>query len=295
MSRARDLSGVAATLTSVQSMIDGAGKGATLRDVMSDPSSANRFLQRMQSDGLISSQERPQYLDGSDGGMTEEGKRLFERALLGSAVGDSYLMDAAPKSTLAKLSSSIGPLSSLAARGDEWNILPEVRRAIQEHSRMATTGMNVDDHFAQQGMFGNDTTPAEEQMTRVLAKNPTAVREAFASFAKDARQSPEGQSSLLGMSGPTPEDAWIKAFGPILQRGGKGTLQDAPITVPLPTKGSQAGDGLRGMAAYPQASLSIPPLMQRPGLVARPGSLTRGPQVPLGRRGLSAYVGGDAA
>ena len=161
------------TLNSVQSMLDEAGKGSTLRDVMSDPAKANSFLQKMQKDGIITAAERPQYVDSGTGGMTSEGKNLFERALLGAAVGDTATMDAAPKNILGKLGASIGPISSLAARGDEFNILPEIRAAIREHGKMAVTGMNVDDHFAQRGMFSNAVTPAAEQIARVLAKIPT--------------------------------------------------------------------------------------------------------------------------
>ncbi len=204
------------TLNSVQTMIDEAGKDASLRDVLSDPARANNFLQKMQADGIITAAERPQFMDSGTGGMTEEGKRLFERALLGSAIGDSAVMDAAPKAVMQKLSASIGPISSLAARGDEWNILPELRRAIVEHGKMASSGMGVDDYFRQQPLFGNDITPAEEQMTRLLAKNPTEVKDALGAYAREARQSPEGQASFLG---PNPLDAWTHAFGPLLKLG----------------------------------------------------------------------------
>ena len=81
--------------------------------------------------------------------------------------------------------------------------------------KMASSGMNVDDYFNQRSLFDSDITPAEEQMTRLLAKNPNEVRDALASYAREARQSPEGQASFLG---PTPEAAWTHAFGPLLTR-----------------------------------------------------------------------------
>jgi hypothetical protein len=197
------------TLNAVQSMIDETG-GGSLRDVLSHPQRSNAFLQRMLADGVLTSAERPQFVDTSTGGMTEEGKRVFEKALLGKAIDDPAVMDAAPKHVMAKLTGSIGDLAGLGARSDEWNVLPEVRRAIKEHAAMAASGIGVDDYLNQQSLFGDYPSPAAQQMMRVLAQNPNAVRQAFRTFGQDSRYAAPGQFSF---GGPTAHDAFNHAFG----------------------------------------------------------------------------------
>lgn len=183
--------------------------GGTLREAMGNPKNTSGLLKHLQDDGAISNEERPQYVDTATGGMNENGKALFEKAMLGSVMGDANLMDTAPKNVTAKLNASVGTLSELNARPDTWNIIPQLRTAIGEHTKMAAANMGVDDYLKQGSMFGKPLTPVEDHLTRVLADNPNAVRDGFASYGKDARYALPGQATFLG---PEPHDAFNHAF-----------------------------------------------------------------------------------
>ena len=197
------------TIKTVRGMLDEGEGGSTLRDVMQNPSKSTALLMRMQADGVIGSEERPQYVDSASGGMNEEGKRVFEKSLMGSVMGDANLMESAPKNVTAKLNASIGPLAELASRPDAWNVIPQLRTAIGEHTKMAAANMNVDDYLNQGKMFGQPLHPVAEHLTRVLGQNQNLVRDGFNSFGKDARYAIPGQSTFLG---PTPHDAFNFAF-----------------------------------------------------------------------------------
>jgi hypothetical protein len=196
------------TISTVRGMLDENG-GSTLRDVMQNPSKSTALLMRMQADGVIGGEERPQYVDSATGGMNEEGKRVFEKSLMGSVMGDANLMEQAPKNVTAKLNASIGPLSELASRPDAWNVIPQLRTAIGEHTKMAAANMNVHDYLNQGKMFGAPLHPVAEHLTRVLGGNQNEVRDGFNSYGKDARYALPGQSTFLG---PTPHDAFNHAF-----------------------------------------------------------------------------------
>jgi hypothetical protein len=194
-------------------MVNDMGEGATLRDVMRQ--NGKDIASMMVKDGVISDRERPQFIDTATGGLNEEGKTFVERALVGSVVDDPRLMDRVPKSVFGKLEGSLGDLATIGARSDEYNLMPLVREALQEHAEMAMRGLDVNKYLAQSNMFGNTGNPAVEAMVRALAEKPKAFREAMQQFAQDARYDKQGQS-LLGIMGggkPSTAKAFNDAFG----------------------------------------------------------------------------------
>lgn len=197
------------TLQMVRQLLNEAGGGASLRDVMSDPARSHALLGRMQEDGVIGPQQTAEFSEKA-GGLNADGKNLFEKALMGSIMGDSAAMDAAPKHVMAKLNASIGPLAEMASRSDEWNVLPALRRAIVEHGKMAASGIGVEDHMNQSSMFDRPLTPVESHLTRLLEGNSNVVREGFSKYGADAQYAIPGQSSFLG---PQAHEAYNHAFG----------------------------------------------------------------------------------
>lgn len=251
-----------ATLASISDMVNGLGEGATLRDAMRQH--GKEIVRLLEKDGVISERERPQFIDTATGGLNGEGKTFVERALIGSVVDDPQLMDRTPKSVLGKLEGSLGDLSAVGARTDEYNLLPLVREALADHAEMAMRGLDVDRFLNQQGMFGPQRNPAVDAMVRMLADKPKAFRGAMQQFAKDAKFDQQGQGILgLGMK-PSAPKAFNDAFGTsltdeqfhdaLLQSAGKeGTIAASG----QPDQSTRGNEGLRNNPA-PQASPGSP-------------------------------------
>jgi hypothetical protein len=199
------------TLQSVSAMLREGGADSSLRDILRDR--GKDIITLLQKDGVITDRERPQFVDTATGGLSEEGKSFAERALLGSVVDDPVLMDRTPKSVLNKISSSLGDISEVSGRADEYNILPLIREALSEHADIAQRGTTIDLHLGQAGMFGPERNPAVDAIVRKLGDKPSAVRDALGVFAQDARADTQGQGFLMMGEKPTPTAAFNNAFG----------------------------------------------------------------------------------
>ncbi len=199
------------SLARLSGMLDELGPDSSLRDLLRDR--GRDVLALLTRDGAITEREKPQFVDTATGGLSEEGKTFAERALLGTVVDDATLMDRAPKSVLNKLDGSLADIASIAPRTDEYNLLPLVREAIQEHADIAARGIDVETHLAQAGMFGPERNPAVDAIVRKLAERPKQVREAFRSFAQDANADKQGQGFLAMAEKPSAAGAFNEAFG----------------------------------------------------------------------------------
>ena len=182
---------------------------STLRELMARH--GGEVVKMLTDDGVITERERPQFVDASTGGLSEEGKTFVERALMGSVIDDPRLMDAAPKSVLQKLERSLGAIASFAARQDEWNLLPAIRAAVGELGTIQRNGNTLDDHLGQTSLFGGERNPLVDAVIRALDGKPTAVRKAFDDFARDSDQSMPGQARMFGEANAF--DAFNSAFG----------------------------------------------------------------------------------
>lgn len=199
------------SLASIGSMLDDLGENASLRDLMRER--GPDLLKILNKDGVITDRERPQFIDTSTGGLSEEGKTFVERALLGSVVDDPRLMDAAPKSVLNKLDRSLGDLASVGSRKDQYNVLPLLREAIADHAEAARSNMSAQQYLSQTAMFGPVRNPAVDALVLKLAEGPKAVTKAFRQFSQDASFDVPNQG-MLGVTGkPSPAAAFNAAFG----------------------------------------------------------------------------------
>jgi 2'-5' RNA ligase len=186
---------------------------SSLREVLSRK--GPEILQMMVQDGALTERERPQYLESDGKSLSEEGKTFIERAMMGSVFDDSHLLDAAPKSIKDKIEKSLGSISAIGSRPDEWNLVPALRpallRAVAEHTSIAQRGSTVDLTVNQQSMFGPGRNPVVDALVRVLDEKPNAVRARFTQFATDAKQNLPGETRMFG--GGEAFDAFNHAFG----------------------------------------------------------------------------------
>lgn len=281
------------TLATISGMVNDAGEGATLRDVMRQ--NGKDIVSMMVKDGVISDRERSQFVDTATGGLNEEGKSFVERALMGSVVDDPRLMDRVPKSTLAKLEGSLGDLAAIGARSDEYNIMPLVREALQEHAEMAMRGLDVNKYLAQSNMFGNTGNPAVEAMTRALAEKPKAFHEALQQYVQDAKFDSQGQG-LLGLTHgkPSAVKAFNDAFGANLteEQFHNAVLQSAQKEGTInsnghPDQASGSNEGVRQASTRNQGAGS-----QGKDSATEAGGKTADQESPVAQRSLSDILSG---
>jgi uncharacterized protein YdcH (DUF465 family) len=176
------------------------------------------ILQMMVQDGALTERERPQYLESDGKSLSEEGKTFIERAMMGSVFNDSRLLDAAPKSIKDKIEKSLGSISAIGSRPDEWNLIYAVRpallRAVAEHTTIARNGSTVELTVNQRSIFGPGRNPVVDALVKVLDEKPNAVRTRFQNFATDAKQNLPGATRMFG--GGEAFDAFNHAFGSTL-------------------------------------------------------------------------------
>jgi hypothetical protein len=73
------------SLSAVSGMLDDMGSDTSIRDLLRER--GRDVLSLLIRDGAITERERPQFIDTSTGGLSEEGKQFAERALLGTPMG----------------------------------------------------------------------------------------------------------------------------------------------------------------------------------------------------------------
>jgi hypothetical protein len=182
---------------------------STLRELMAARGPA--ILGKLVDDGAIAERERPQYLDSKTGGLNEAGKTFVEKALIGKVLDDPGLIDSTPKGTLQKIERSLGAITSFAQRGDEWNLAPAIRYAVNELGKAQRAGMSTEDFLAQSNLLEKQRNPMLADLVRAIDGKPTELRKALMTFAHDAAANPEGQPSFFG--GASAHDAFNHAFG----------------------------------------------------------------------------------
>lgn len=227
------------TLRNVAAMMQ--ADDSTLREAMGKHGS--EIVKMLTADGVITERERPQFVDTSTGGLSEEGKTFVERALMGTVIDDPRLMDAAPKSVLQKLERSLGSITSFASRADEWNLLPAIREAVAELGAIQHSGSTVDLRLGQTSLFGGERNSLVDAMIRALDGKPTAIRKAFDDYARDADQNLPGQARMFGEANAF--DAFNASFGSTLtEQEYYDGLESAATKAPDATAGTGAqGDG----------------------------------------------------
>ena len=232
-----------ATLARISDMMEDMGPDATLRELMSKR--GDDLARMLVNDGALTARERPLYVDTATGGLSEEGKTFFERALIGAVVDDSRLMDSTPKSILNKIGNSLGQIAKFAGREDDWNLLPVIRVALAEHADIVSRGSTVDLQLAQSSMFGNERNPVVDAMVRALAKNPTDLRSMFREYAQGADYAKPGQSMLLGPE-PKAYDSFNHSFGASLTEDAyyDGLIQAAGQDQPEEAVGPEGDENL---------------------------------------------------
>ncbi len=166
-------------------------------------------------DGVLDKTQLNRLINQATGLLSDDGKQLVERTLLGTVIQDYDAMDAAPPAALNKIEKALPALAQLKARGEGWDITGMLNEALGVYTRFkATNFKRLDEYFAQGDMF---TTEAVDTQTRTLVEALDALglvsfKKAMDQYAAYARQDVKGQGTLGFITPETPASAFEKVF-----------------------------------------------------------------------------------
>jgi broad specificity phosphatase PhoE/2'-5' RNA ligase len=246
------------TLDYLAGKVEDQGPDGTLAQALegkNGPAIVNRLVQ----DGVITAQERPQYID-ERGVLTAPGKQRIAHLLTGRLFDDPAQLESTPPSVRNKLERLVPTLARLESR-PEWDLTPQVKEAVSalEESR-AHDITDMSDLVRQQGMFagGPQYSPEALHIAQLIRDTPgRKLSQAFSQYAQDEAMSRHGQEMMFGQP-PTRPEAFERAFGQPSQfaKGGvvapKHDFSHAGVDIPDPMATAMAGHA----AAIPYDSLA---------------------------------------
>lgn len=201
------------TLDYLSGKIDEQGPDGTLAQALegrAGPDIVNHLVQ----DGVITPQERPQYID-ERGVLTADGKQRIARLLTGRLFDTPDQFENTPPSLRGKLERIVAPLARLQGRAD-WDLMPQVRQALSVLEQARAHGIsNLQDLAGQQDLFGNGPRIPPDVFAlaqRLRDDGPRKLAQAFSQYAQDERMSRPGEPATF-IEPPAREQAFQDAFG----------------------------------------------------------------------------------
>lgn len=208
------------TIRSLSSLREALGPDTTLRQLMNQ--NPHAVISMLERDGIITPQERANFVDQQTGNLTERGKNLVEMAFVGAWIDDPALLEVAPGSSLRRAESVSPELVQLKLGIDEWDITPVIREALREHARFVadSKGRSWDDWLAQGSMFEPERDPMLLTMLKYVVNpdgslNLQTMKSAFRGFTGDASvaHGVQGKGSFAFYEPPDAVESFNRAFG----------------------------------------------------------------------------------
>ncbi len=201
------------TLDYLSGKIEEQGPDATLAQTL-EGRGGPEIVNRLVEDGVITTQERPQYID-ERGVLTQDGKQRISRLLIGRLFENPDSFENTPPSLRNKLERVVAPLARLQARPD-WDLTPQVQEALNVLEEARAHGIsNLQDLAGQQDLFGNGPRIAPDVLAlaqRLHDDGPRKLAQAFNQYTQDERLSRPGEPATF-IEPPSREQAFADAFG----------------------------------------------------------------------------------
>jgi hypothetical protein len=214
MSIGRRLS--ASTMKAISGSLEDLGPDATIRDLMT--ARGVDFVNWLVQDGALSTKDRIRYIDDGTGGLNEEGRALYESAVLGATLQDVRLLERGSRSVISKLASSLGPLARLSGRKDEWDVSNLIVRAAQVVGEAQQRGLKLRDFLDQKALFGKPIPKSVQNMAEFLDRSSPLVKKGLKQFANEAGMVGSGQG-MLGTVSIDPKTSFNVAFVEPVEKG----------------------------------------------------------------------------
>jgi len=197
------------TIQAVSSGLEDLGGDASIREYMA--AHGVDFVKYLTEDGVLSANDRIKYLDPETGGLNEDGKVLYENALLGNAIDDVKLLERAPRTLIDKLASSLGPLVRIKTRSGDWDIRRLLVESAQIVGEAYSRGVKVPDMVNQNAMFGEPIPKGIQVFAEFLDRKPAHVKRGLRQFATESGLQTTSQGTL-GTEAIEPYESFNAAF-----------------------------------------------------------------------------------
>ncbi len=208
-----------------------------------------------------------------DGKITADGKVRIGRLLAGRIFDDIEQYENAPAYLKRNIERTVSPV--IKTQGDnEWNIIPEVREAIDLLSEYGAKGgkQSLEEYASTPSFVRPDWSDAAIDIAKTLRQSPNKVSSAFKTYANEYANAKTG-GGLFGAS--TQEQAFDAAFGEgeTLQMAagdGKGVgFPDAAIKTEIKRFGKEVDGALNKslpVNVVPEVLSMAPPILVRLGV-----------------------------
>ena len=210
-----------------------ANRDLTIRELLGKKDGLE-VLEWLINDDAIAPGDKNKYINQKLGFLNTAGKLQIEKALFGSIIDDAELLDAAPKSLQNKLGRALPSLARIKARGDQWDITPELKEALELATKAKGSDLSIREYLKQGSLFGDKKEFSD--VTRALAfqldaGTQTVFAANFKKFAGAAMADTKGQEFLFPPR--TFKEAFDEAFSAsVAERGVKIQPQKPPEKPP---------------------------------------------------------------
>jgi hypothetical protein len=185
---------------------------ATFNAVLTNEKSGRAIVRMLEGDGIINDRNRTGWIDPAEGLLNPDARPRLANALLATLLNNRDLMEHTPAILKQRLLGSLGSISSIIARDDDWNLSPAMRAAAKEFGRLTRSSHeSVAAGLTNGGLF-EKRGPVVTALVKAFDSPVSDMRKAFSLFAADAAQDVQGQATML-MATPEPWDAFNVAFG----------------------------------------------------------------------------------
>lgn len=142
---------------------------------------------------IITDQTGSTWVDPKSGRLSEQGRLLTERTLLGAVLPDKALVDAARQYTN-QLLKTLSPMIRMQNLPDNWNLTPAIQDAIRAESERRSKGSNKRDFLAQESF---DRPPIPE-LVRSIWDALDSGPKSWAAFLNGYVKQAEREQALEG-------------------------------------------------------------------------------------------------
>ncbi len=175
---------------------------STFSATLNNAVSQRQIISVLEKSGLITPQNRTQWISEGTGELSKQGRAILESVLIGYIMPDKALMEAAQNYTN-KLVKSLPLLIQIHNMSGTWNIVPDIKTAIREEVKRRRAGATKADYLRQDDMFASgksDIVPENVQLVwKALDGGVLQFRDFLKKYIRTANNEMSG-GSMFGES-----------------------------------------------------------------------------------------------